>query len=181
MSDRKTAVGRLTLCALFTALIAVCAQIQLSLPMIPLSLALFAIHLSGSVLGWKYGSLSVIAYIVLGVVGVPVFAGFQGGPGVLFGKTGGYIIGYLLCAFVVGLLAGRWGRQFWKLCASMTLGLAVCYAFGTVWFMALMHMPLWESLLACVIPFLPGDAVKIALAAWVCGRLQKPLRNMGLL
>ena len=90
-SSRRTATRSLVLCALMAALTAICSQIQIPLPMVPINLALFAVHLSGALLGWKYGALSMVVYALLGVIGVPVFAGFGSGPAVLFGKTGGYI------------------------------------------------------------------------------------------
>ena len=179
MSSRSALTRNLVLAALFAALTAVCSQIQIPLPMVPINLALFAVHLCGALLGAKWGALSMCAYALLGAVGVPVFSGFASGPAVLFGKTGGYILGYILCALLVGLLSRRLGFTFPKLCLSMVVGVAVCYLFGTIWFMAITGMNLVTSLTYCVIPFLPGDAVKILLAALLALRLQKPMRSMG--
>lgn len=171
---------KLVLAALLTALTAICSQLQIPLPMIPINLALFAVYLSGALLGARWGALSMAAYALLGAVGVPVFAGFGSGPAALFGKTGGYILGYVFAAAAVGFLSRRWGMSFGKLCAAMLVGMLLCYLFGTAWFMALTGMGLMQSLSYCVLPFLPGDAVKIALAALVAVKLQKPLRVMGL-
>ena len=175
---RNTLTRQLVLAALFAALTAVCSQIQIPLPMIPINLALFAVHLCGALLGAKWGALSMAVYALLGVVGVPVFAGFGSGPAVLFGKTGGYIIGYILCAAIVGLLSRRLGFTFPKLCLSMVIGVAVCYVFGTAWFMVISGLNLATSLSYCVLPFLPGDAVKILLAAFLALRLRKPLQAL---
>ena len=175
---RSTLTRQLVLAALFAALTAVCSQIQIPLPMIPINLALFAVHLCGALLGAKWGALSMAVYALLGAVGVPVFAGFGSGPAVLFGKTGGYIIGYILCAAIVGLLSRRLGFTFLKLCLSMVIGVAVCYVFGTAWFMVISGLNLATSLSYCVLPFLPGDAVKILLAAFLALRLRKPLQAM---
>lgn len=164
----------LVMCAVLAALTAVCSQIQIPLPMIPINLALLAVHLSGALLGPKYGTASMLIYVLLGLFGLPVFVGFAGGVGILFGKTGGYIIGYILDALVVGFILSKWGYKYWKICLAMVMGLAVCYIFGTAWFMALTGLPLWTSLVYCVFPFLMGDAVKIALAAY----LVKPLRKV---
>ena len=150
------------------ALTAICSQIQIPLPMVPINLALFAVHLSGALLGWKYGALSMVVYALLGVIGVPVFAGF-----------GGYILGYILCALIVGALSRKFAFNFKTLCLSMVLGVAVCYAFGTIWFMAVTGLNLATSMSYCVIPFLPGDAVKILLAAFLALRLRKPLAAQG--
>ena len=166
-----TATAMLVMCALFAALTGICSQIQIPLPMVPINLALFAVHLCGAVLGARYAALSIVVYILLGMAGLPVFAGFAGGVGVLFGKTGGYILGYVLDALVVGFLVSKWGRGFLKCCGAMVVGLLVCYAFGTLWFMYITGMGLWMSLVYCVFPFLAGDAIKIMLASYLAGRL----------
>lgn len=179
MTSRKNVTQKLVLAALMAALTAICSQILIPLPLVPINLALFAVHLTGALLGAQYGTLSIIVYVLLGAAGVPVFAGFQSGPAALFGSTGGYILGYVLCAFLVGLLSRRFGMRFGGLCLSMAVGVVVCYAFGTLWFMYVSGMNLVSSLSYCVLPFLPGDVVKILLAALLTLRLQKPLRALG--
>lgn len=177
MTKMKLGTRQLTYCALFAALTAVCSQIAIPMPsMIPINLGLLAVYLSGGLLGGLGGALSQLVFLLLGAAGVPVFAQFRGGLGVLAGPTGGYIIGYVAAAGLIGLLAERWGRGFWKLAAGMVLGTAVCYAFGTAWFVALTGKGLAAALGACVLPFLPGDAVKIALAAWLVPKLHRRLR-----
>lgn len=161
------------LAALFAALTAICSQIQIPLPMIPINLALFSVLLCGALLGPKMAGLSMTVYVLLGAVGAPVFAGMQGGAGVLFGKTGGYILGYIAAAVCVGILAKLWGTRFWRLCGAMAVGTAVCYTVGTIWFIIVTKLPLWTSLVYCVFPFLIGDAAKIALAAFLSGKLQR--------
>ena len=180
MKDRSALTRNLVLAALLTALTAVCSQIQIPLPMVPINLALFAVHLAGALLGAKWGALSMTAYALLGVVGAPVFAGFSSGPVVLFGKTGGYILGYILCALLVGLISRRIGYTARGLVIAMVAGVAACYVFGTIWFMVITGMSLQLSLTYCVLPFLPGDAVKIALATFLALRLRKPLQAMGI-
>lgn len=175
--SRSTQTGNLILCALFAALTAVCSQIQIPLPMIPINLALFAVFLAGALLGPRFGSASMVVYLLLGAIGVPVFAGFGGGPGILLGKTGGYLLGYILAAGLTGFLSRKWGFSFLPLAAAMLLGAGVCYLFGTVWFMVVTGSSLWMSLLYCVFPFLPGDAVKIALASVLALKLKQRLRK----
>ena len=180
MKDRSALTRNLVLAALLTALTTVCSQIQIPLPMVPINLALFAVHLAGALLGAKWGALSMTAYALLGVVGAPVFAGFSSGPAVLFGKTGGYILGYILCALLVGLISRRIGYTARGLVIAMVAGVAACYVFGTIWFMVITGMSLQLSMTYCVLPFLPGDAVKIALATLLALRLRKPLKAMGI-
>lgn len=166
------------LAALFAALTAICSQIQIPLPMVPINLAVFSVLLCGALLGPKMAGLAMSVYVLLGAVGAPVFAGMQGGVGILFGKTGGYIIGYIAAAICVGILVKLWGTQFWKLCGAMAIGVTVCYTVGTIWFMVVTQLPLWTSLVYCVFPFLIGDALKIALAAFLTGKLQHWTENV---
>lgn len=168
-----TAVKDLVFTAMFTALIAVCSIISIPIGEVPITLQTFAICLSAAMLGWKRGTLSVLIYILLGAVGVPVFAGMSGGIGILAGPTGGYIIGFILTALVVGFAADHWKRKALPLTIAMVIGVLLCYAVGTVWFMVVTKMGLGESLLLCVVPFLIPDAVKIVLAMILSNRLSK--------
>ena len=171
MNITKQKTRNLTLCALFAALCAVCSQIAIPLPMVPINLALFAVHLAGALLGARYGTLSMLIYLILGLVGVPVFQGFKAGPSALFGPTGGYIIGYLAAAAVIGFTTSRFGYRFHTLCIGMAIGVILCYTIGTIWFIIIMNVGILESLSSCVFPFLPGDIVKILLAAVLTKRL----------
>ena len=176
MSENQKMTKDLAIMAFFAALTAICSQIQIPLPYIPINLALFSVHLCGILLGSKRAVLSQSVYLLLGLIGLPVFAGFKGGPGVLFGKTGGYIIGYLLCAFIDGLIAGK-EEGFPRMILQMLAGTFFCYLFGTIWFMFLTKMSLALSFSYCVIPFIPGDIIKIVLAALLGRRLAPQLRH----
>ena len=173
---KKVDTRSLVFCALFTALIAVLSQLQLPVGPVPISLATFGVMLCGLLLGWRLGALAVGAYILLGAAGVPVFAGFQGGAARLFGPTGGYIVGYLFYALLSGLNVPPLRERFWGRCLLLFLGTAACYLPGTAWFMYSTGRGLGESLTLCVIPFLPGDAAKILLAAFLAPRLRKAMR-----
>ena len=174
---KATSTRQLALCAVFAALTAVCSQIQIPLAVIPINLALFSVHLCALLMKKQYATLSMTVYLLMGLVGLPVFVGFQGGAGVLFGRTGGYIIGYVASAFLTALIVEKWGRAWWQAALAIVAGVAACYALGTAWYMALTRSPLWLSLTYCVFPFLPGDAVKLALAVLLAGRLEKPLKK----
>ena len=177
-SQKQMPVIMLVMCALFAALTAICAQISIPIQPVPICLSLFAVELCGALLDKKYSVLAIGAYVLLGLVGVPVFSGFKGGAAALFGTTGGYIIGYLFCAFIISFVIEKWGREFWKQAIAMLLGLLVCYLFGTAWFMVLSGRTLAESMSLCVIPFLPGDAVKIVLAVVMSLALYKPMKQV---
>ncbi|MBQ9210554.1 MAG: biotin transporter BioY [Clostridia bacterium] len=172
---KKLSTREITYVALSIALIAVCSWI--SIPMtIPFTLQTFAVCLVTGLLGLKLGLWSVGGYILLGAIGVPVFSGFRGGLGALLGTTGGYIVGFLFTALAVGLAVRRFGRKLWPLILSMVVGILLCYAFGTAWFMivyarATGPISLGTALGWCVFPYLIPDAVKLTLAALLTLRL----------
>lgn len=169
---RTGRVQEMVYSAVFAALIAVCAQIQIPLPPIPVNLALLAVHLSSALLGARAAAGAAAAYALLGAMGLPVFSGMTGGPGVLFGPTGGFILGYMLSAAVTArLLPGR--RGYLRTCLAMAAGTACCYAAGLAWFMLLTGADFTAAVGVCVGPFLPGDAVKVMVAAVVAGRMKK--------
>ena len=169
---KKFTVKDMILCALLAAMTGVFSQIGIPIGEIPINLALFSVYLAGGILGSYKGAVSMVVYIPMGAVGIPVFANFRGGLSTLAGPTGGYILGYILAALVVGMVSTYWGDSSWKLAISMVAGLALCYLFGTVWFILLTGKGLIPALSACVIPFLPGDVVKIASAAVLAPRLK---------
>ena len=181
MTNTKTNLRYFILAALFAALTAVCSWISVPLPFtpVPINLATLAVFMAGGLLGSRYGLLAECVYVLCGGFGLPVFAGFRGGPSVLVGATGGFIVGYLVCALVVGILvekiykAGLDGtRRIILVILSLTAGLFCCYALGMVWFMHLTGSGLLEGLMGCVVPFLIGDGLKIALATVLIDRLR---------
>ena len=175
-------ISDLTLIALFTAVIAVCSWISIPAA-VPFTLQTFAVFLATGLLGGKRGTLTVLVYILLGAIGVPVFSGFTGGIGHLLGPTGGYIIGFIFSALVMWFAENRFGKSLKVLAASMVIGLIVCYAFGTAWFMAVYtketgEIGLMTALGWCVFPYIIPDAVKIALAVILCRRLRPVITQM---
>ncbi len=160
-------------CALMSAVIAVLAPISIPLStMVPVSLATLGVMLAGVVLGPSEGILSAALYLLLGAVGIPVFAGYAGGVGVLLGVSGGFLFGYLPLAWFSGRFANKSVHSGSSLLAGMVIGTAVLYLFGTVWFLVITRMPLRAALLSCVLPFLPGDALKILLVYLIGPRLK---------
>lgn len=168
-------VKNITQTAIMAAIICVAAPFSVSVGPIPISLATFAVYIAGAALGCRKGSIAVIIYILLGCVGLPVFSGFEGGLQKIAGVTGGYIIGYIPCAYIIGLITNKWDKIL-SYPAAMVLGTAVCYIVGTAWFMFQTKMSLAAALLVCVVPFLIGDAVKIAAASIVSVQIKKRIR-----
>lgn len=161
---------------LSAAIIAVCSWISIPLT-VPITLQTMGVVLISGLFGAKRGTLSTFLYILIGAIGVPVFSGFKSGFGVLLGSTGGYIIGFIFTALIVGIVSDK-TNKLWALILSMVVGILVCYAFGTAWFAVVYAKTNEPASLAtilgwCVIPFLIPDAVKIALAAVLTNRLKK--------
>lgn len=166
--------------AVSVALMAICSWISIPTA-IPFTLQTMAVFLAVGLLGGRRGTLAVLAYILLGMVGAPVFSEFSGGIGVLLRSTGGYIVGFLFTALLMWAMERLLGRSLPVLGLSMVLGLLVCYAFGTAWFMVLYTRDTGAISLAtalgwCVIPFIIPDLVKIALALSLVSQLRRHVR-----
>lgn len=163
--------------AVFTVLIAICSWISIP-TVVPFTLQTFAIFLTVGVLGGKRGTVSIVIYILLGIIGIPVFANFTSGLGVLFGNTGGYIVGFLGCSLLMWSMEKLLGKKTWVLAISMAMGMLLCYAIGTAWFMYFYTrnagaIGVGSVLAWCVIPFIVPDAIKITLALTLSKRLSR--------
>ena len=163
--------------AVFAVIMAICSWISIPAA-VPFTLQTFGVFIAVGVLGGKRGSLSVLVFILLGAIGIPVFANFSGGIGVLAGPTGGYIIGFLFSALLMWAMEKLPGKKSVMQIVSMIAGLIVCYAFGTVWFVIVygrMNGPIGftAALASCVVPFIIPDIVKIALAYVLSRKLRK--------
>ena len=166
--------------ALFAVLMMVCAWITVPLT-VPFTLQTFGVFAALGTLGGRRGTYAVAAYLLLGLAGLPVFSGFRGGPGVLLGTTGGYILGFLALALLYWAVTARLGQRPVVMAAAMVLGLVVCYAFGTAWFLVAYartagSIGLWATLGMCVFPFVVPDLAKIALAMLLSRQLAPQLR-----
>ena len=177
MNNRKRFdTRRVALIAVMAAVL--CVLSPLSIPLsggVPVSLATLVVMLAGAVLGPVDGMLATLTFLLLGLVGVPVFSGWQAGIGVLFGKTGGFLLGYLPLA----LCSGLFRKSRLTAVSGMVLGTAVLYAFGIAWFLVLTHATLKLALTACVLPFLPGDALKIFAVCLLSPALCAALEHLG--
>ena len=169
--------------ALFAALITACAWVSVPVPkpFVPFTMQTFAIFAAVMALGGRRGLYTVIVYLLLGAVGLPVFAGFHGGLGVLLGTTGGYLVGFIGLALVYWLLTAKAGDSLPVRILGCALGLAVCYAFGTAWFViayAASSGPIgvWTALGWCVFPFLIPDAVKLGMAVVLAKRMEAVMK-----
>ena len=177
MQTKKMKTLDMVYIALFACLMAICSWI--SIPgEVPFTLQTMGVFLAIGLLGGKRGTLAVLVYILMGVIGLPVFSGFSGGIGKLVGVTGGYIVGFLASALVMWAMEALLGKKKWVLALSMVIGLLVCYAFGTAWFMVLYTsskgaITLGAVLGMCVIPYIIPDAAKIAVALLLTKALKR--------
>lgn len=173
VDNQKIRTKQMVLIALMTAVTCVLGPLSIPLPFspVPISLTNFAIFLAIFVLGMKNGTISFIIYLLLGAVGVPVFSSFRGGFQVLAGPTGGYLIGFIFLALIMGFALDHFDRKLVPTIIGMIIGMAVCYAFGTVWLAKLLSLSFKEGLMMGVIPYLPGDVAKIIIAAIVGPKL----------
>ena len=173
VDNQKIKTKQMVLIALMTAVTCVLGPLSIPLPFspVPISLTNFAIFLAIFVLGMKNGTISFIIYLLLGAVGVPVFSSFRGGLQVLAGPTGGYLIGFIFLALIMGFALDHFDRKLVPTIIGMIIGMVVCYAFGTVWLAKLLSLSFKEGLMMGVIPYLAGDVAKIVIAAIVGPKL----------
>lgn len=193
LTKNSARTRRLTACAVMAAVCCLLGPVSVPIGPVPISLGTLGIYLSVTLLGWRLGSLATLVYLLLGLVGLPVFTGFMGGAGRIFGPTGGYLMGYLPMALVSGAVidaavrrfAGRGGKRAVLSAAvqvlGMALGTAVLYVFGTAWFCVQSGSTLRHAAAVCVTPFIPLDIIKIAAAATVCGPIRRRLEQSDLL
>lgn len=176
----KDQVQNMTKIALMAAVICILGPLSISIGEIPISFTNLAVYFAIYLLGTKRGTISYIIYMILGLVGLPVFSNFQGGPGKLFGITGGYIIGFVFMAIICGIFIDLWPDKYYLHFIGMVLGTAVCYFFGTVWFVILAKCTFKYALGICVFPFIIGDLIKIVIALIAGPKIRKRLIRAGL-
>lgn len=176
-TDPKMAAGTLrpiVFASLFAALTAVGAYLFVPIGPVPIVLQNMFVFLAGLLLGRRWGLASVAVYLLAGLCGLPVFAGGTGGIGRVFGPTGGFLLGYLPAVFLIGAVAERRPGRMMRDVAAMVLGSAVLYACGVPWLMVVTGLPLAKAAAIGALPFLLGDALKIAAAALIA-RAVRPI------
>ncbi|MGP1403525.1 MAG: biotin transporter BioY [Catonella sp.] len=173
-------VKSITLIGIMAAICCVLGPWQIPIGPVPISLQIIAVCLSAYVLGAKRGALAVLTYVLLGLIGLPVFAGASGGAATLFGPTGGYIIGFIFMAFISGLFIEKFGiKKVYFQVAGLLLGLLVCYLFGTVWFTLVntKGINFTQALGYCVYPFIPFDIAKIVISVILGNAIRQALNK----
>lgn len=175
-------VSTITLIGVMTAVTCVMGPLSVPLPFspVPISLTNLAVYIAIYVLGMKKGVLSYLVYLLIGLIGLPVFSSFSGGAGKLFGPTGGYLIGFLFMAVICGWFIEQWSTKMYLCFTGMVLGTAVCYLFGTLWLSYQAGMSFWAALAAGVLPFIPGDIAKIIIAMIAGPQIRRRLQKEGI-
>lgn len=185
-SGPKLSVGQIAVIGLMTAVTCVLAPFSVPVGPVPISLTSFAIYLSLYVLGMKEGTLSYLIYLLMGLIGLPVFSGFTSGPQKLLGPTGGYLIGFIPMVILSGLVIDHANETKGKvrsqvICfAGMIFGTIICYILGTAWLAYQANMDWKAALFAGVIPFIPGDLAKMTIAALAGPKIRRQLIQAGL-
>lgn len=174
-SIRINSIQSITMIGMCAAIIAVLSQLSIPLPSgVPVTLQTFAVALTGYLLGWKAGAVSVLIYVLIGCIGVPVFANFKGGISMLFGKTGGFIYGFILMALLCGLAyEARKKAHASLLILLSSAGLLICHLLGTLQFMVLTDMTFTASALLVSIPYLVKDVISVICAYFVAVAIRK--------
>jgi len=181
MRNQKTT--NLTLIGLMTAVTCILGPLSIVIPIspVPISFTNLAIYLTVILLGCKKGTISYLVYLFIGFVGVPVFSNFTGGPGKLLGPTGGYLIGFIFMALIAGYFVDKFPGKLHMYAVGMVLGTLVTYAMGTAWLAYQANLSFQAALFAGVIPYIPGDLVKIVLATAVGSTVKKRVLKAGYL
>lgn len=178
MSEKNKVLGitQIAKIGVMTAVICVLAPFSIPLPFspVPISLTMLAIYFSAYALGMWGAGIAYVVYLLLGLVGVPVFSGFTAGPGKLFGPTGGYLIAFLATALVTGFFVDKFENIFLH-GLGMIVGITIAYVVGSIWLSVQAGMSLSAAFMAGTVPFIPADLIKIVIAAIVGPQLRKTL------
>lgn len=168
----QTNVKPMIYAALFAAITAIGALIEIPIPVVPLTLQVFFVLLAGLVLGSRWAGTGMAVYLLLGIIGFPVFSGGSSGIGTILGPTGGYLIGFVPAAFVTGRITELFGRSAPAAVCAMIAGLAIIYLLGILQLSIVAGLTVRESIGIGVLPFLFGDSVKLAAALIVSRRIE---------
>ena len=175
MQKKKFSLTQLIFMALMAAVMCIAGPLAVPIGPVPITLTNLVIYIAVGVLGTAQGTISYCLYLLLGMVGLPVFSGYAGGLGKLAGPTGGYLIGFIAMALIGGIVMEVSHRKLIPTLIGWFIGTAVDYLFGTLWFMFVTKMNLSASLMMCVVPFIPGDLIKIVLAYCLSKKIKAKL------
>ncbi len=174
-TERKLSISQIAVIGVMTAVICILAPFSIPIGPVPISLTNLAIYVALYVLGMKKGTISYLIYLLIGLVGVPVFSGFTGGPQKLFGPTGGYLIGFIPMAVIAGIVIDKFMNKWYLCLIAMIVGTWVCYLLGTAWLAFQGNMSFQAALAVGVIPFIVEDMIKMVIALVIGPQIRRPL------
>ena len=162
--ERKSQIYQFACCALMAALMCIFGPMSVPIGPVPVSLTNLVIYFTVYLIGMKGATVSYLIYMLLGVVGLPVFSGYTGGIAKLAGPTGGYLVGFILLALISGIVLEKTNRNIVWSFVGMVAGTAIAYLFGTVWFVIQAQCTVGYALSVCVMPFISFDLLKMVIA-----------------
>lgn len=168
-------IAQIAVIGVMTAVICILAPLSIPIGPVPISFTNLALYIALYVLGTKKATISYLIYLLIGLIGVPVFSGFSGGPQKLFGPTGGYLIGFIPLAVIAGIFIDKFINKMYLCFIGMVIGTAVCYVFGTAWLAFQAGMGFYAALAVGVLPFIVGDLIKIIIAMLIGPQIRKQL------
>ncbi len=180
MKGKRITTREITLIGLMTAITCILGPLSIPIPfsVVPISFTSLAIYFTVFLLGWKKGTVSYLIYLLTGLVGVPVFSGFSGGPGKLLGPTGGYLIGFVFLAVISGIFFEKFIGKRYMYALGMVIGLMITYILGTAWLAFQLDMTFYKGLYLGVIPYIPGDMIKIVVVLFAGPVLRKNMKEL---
>ncbi|WP_211655521.1 biotin transporter BioY [Planococcus alpniumensis] len=181
MTESNFKLRMMIITALFAAIIGILAQVTIPLPLVPITGQTLAIGLAATILGAKCGTLSVVVYLGLGAIGIPVFAQMSGGLGSLFGPTGGYLVGFIPTAFSIGYYLEKTSFTFINAIIANVIGMFMVLTVGTAWLKIFANLSWTGALMGGFVPFILVGLIKAGLAAWIAISVRNRLKSAGLL
>lgn len=161
---KKILLTDMIMIALMAALLGIVSQIIIPIGAVPISMAPVMVYIIGAVLGSRNGSICFLVYLLLGMIGIPVFSMGRSGLAALLGPTGGYIVGYLFIILLVGYVFEHYPRRNYLHISAMAFGMLLCYTCGSIWYSLIGAISLKDAIKYTVLPFIFPDAVKIIIA-----------------
>ncbi|WP_182199312.1 biotin transporter BioY [Paraliobacillus salinarum] len=175
MNTSKSKLRAIIICGIFAAITAVLAQVEIPLPLIPISGQTLAVGLAATIIGSKYSAIAMVCYVLLGAVGLPVFAGFTGGVQILVGPTGGYIFGFIVAAFVTGYILEKTKFNMKMAMVANIVGMIITLIFGTIQLKILLDLTWNQAIISGIYPFIVVGLIKAYLASWIGITVRKRL------
>lgn len=179
-TNRSTKTHHLTLIGVMSAIICILGPLSIPIGLVPISLTNLAVYFAIYVLGRKRGTISYMVYLLIGLIGLPVFSGFSGGFPKLAGPTGGYLIGSIFMAFISGIFIDKFSNKIYMCFLGMIIGTIITYLFGAAWLAYVAHLTFNKALAIGVLPFIPGDLIKVIIATLIGPQIRKRLIDSGL-